>query len=206
MKIIDINDLVKMEFPIEDFFALAVDTASKVDLIGTSKVTSQARASRAVMIKPLLKDIGVKAIKLSTWENSLLLYFGDLFLQLHRVFETAIEEVGGDQALQGFFTCLMLFVKQRAVKLNYEKEAALAFWRKGFGEGDEEIIEGLFKQARVKGNQKMGGELLALQQLLTLVADAMKLEDFSIELQEASMGLVLDFLAKHNLSRNFGKV
>ena len=190
------TDVFKIKGSIEDFFLLALETVeiakkNGINMVSVCHTTSEERIRRATLLKSLLKELGIKAIKLSTWENGVFLYYGDLLLQFHKVFEVAMKDVGGDKALQGLLACMMMFIEQRAVKLGYKELISPTIISLAYGEKEVKTITKFLSKALASRDSKIVGEILALQHLVTLTSDALKLEHFPFErYRSSSLGLV----------------
>ena len=165
------------------------------------EITEQDRELRAVVIKLLLRELGTKAIQLSTTENSTLLYFGDVLLQFHKQFVVALKDFGAYRALNALSISMFIATDQRASKLGIEGTLLGIYMGVSPTSLETETrakIQKLMQEylltACKSKDEKIIGEAIALPYFTMFVSDALCSKDFYFEEFKARLTKIMSAL------------
>ena len=202
---------VKFDENIEKLFEQSFHLQPEFDPTKHLETTEEDRELRAVVIKLLLRELGTKAIQLSTTENSTLLYFGDVLLQFHKQFELALKDFGAYKALNALSISMLIATDQRASKLGIEGTLLGIYMGVVPTSLETEtrtkiqrLMQKYLLAACKSKDEKIIGEAIALPYFTMFVSDALCSKDFYFEEFKARLTKIMSAL-RHPFNELFDR-
>ncbi len=134
------------------------------------KTTPQQRARRAVLIRSLLRQVGMLALNIAPDNQPLVAQFGETLMQVHSMLAQAINrpEISSDMAIKGLATYISLLNQEFAEYMGFDLV--------------NEDGERAYRKGRVENIDKVdSGKVMALQMLDNLLAEVVCCAEFDYQ-------------------------